>query len=44
VVEPQQRMVSVRVLSVRRPDAQLTCRAARETPATEYQITDFIPS
>ena len=44
VVEPQQRMVSVRVLSVRRPDAQLTCRAARETPATEYQITHFTPS
>lgn len=44
VVEPQQRMVSVRVLSVRRPDAQLTCRAARETPATEYQIIEFTPS
>lgn len=44
VVDPQQRMVRVQVLSVRRPDAQLTCRAARETPATEYQIIDFSPS
>jgi (2Fe-2S) ferredoxin len=44
VVEPQRRMVRVRVLSVRRPDAQLTCRAARETPATEYQIVDFTAS
>lgn len=44
VVEPQRRMVRVRVLSVRRPDAQLTCRAARETPATEYQIVDFTVS
>jgi (2Fe-2S) ferredoxin len=41
VVEPQQRMVRVQVLSVRRPDAQLTCRAGRETPATEYQIVEF---
>ena len=37
VIEPQQRKVRVKVLSVRRPDAQLTCRAVRETPATEYQ-------
>jgi hypothetical protein len=37
-------MVRVHVLSVRRADAQLTCRAARETPATEYQIIDFAPS
>jgi Sucrase/ferredoxin-like len=43
VIEPQQRMVRVRVLSVRRPEAQLTCRAGRETPATEYQITEFTP-
>jgi hypothetical protein len=35
--------VTVRVLSVRRADAQLTCRATRETPATEYQIVDFSP-
>jgi (2Fe-2S) ferredoxin len=41
VVEPQQRMLRVQVLSVRRTDAQLTCRAPRETPATEYQIIDF---
>jgi (2Fe-2S) ferredoxin len=27
------------VLAVRRPAAQLTCRAGRETPATEYQVT-----
>ena len=44
VVEPLQQMVRVHVLSVRRADAQLTCRAARETPATEYQIIDFAPS
>jgi hypothetical protein len=43
VIKPQHRMVRVRVLSVRRPDAQLTCRAARETPATEYRIIDFSP-
>lgn len=43
VIEPRQRMVKVQVLSVRRADAQLTCRAARETPATEYQIIDFKP-
>jgi (2Fe-2S) ferredoxin len=41
VIEPQQRMVRVQVLSVRRPDAQLTCRATRETPATEYRVIDF---
>jgi hypothetical protein len=34
----------VHVLSVRRPEAQLTCRALRETPATEYQIIDVTPS
>lgn len=44
LIEPQQRMVRVRVLAVRRPDAQLTCRATRETPATEYRIIDFTPS
>jgi hypothetical protein len=36
-------MLKVQVLSVRRTDAQLTCRAARETPATEYQVIDFRP-
>ena len=41
VIEPQQRLVRVQVLSVRRPDAQLTCRATRETPATEYRVIDF---
>ena len=43
VIEPLQRMLKVQVLSVRRADAQLTCRAPRETPATEYQIIDFKP-
>jgi len=33
--------VRVQVLAVRRPVAQLTCRAARETPATEYQVESF---
>jgi hypothetical protein len=44
VVGPQLRSVRVRVLSVRRADAQLTCRATRKTPATEYRIIDFSPS
>ena len=44
VIEPLQQRVRVHVLSVRRADAQLTCRAARETPATEYQIINFAPS
>jgi (2Fe-2S) ferredoxin len=44
VIEPQEIRVHVQVLSVRRPDARLTCRAARETPATEYQIVDFTVS
>jgi (2Fe-2S) ferredoxin len=44
VIEPLQQMVQVHVLSVRRADGQLTCRAVRETPATEYQIIDFAPS
>ena len=44
VVGPQLRLVRVRVLSVRRADAQLTCRATRKTPATEYRIIDFSPS
>jgi hypothetical protein len=44
VIEPQERQVRVRVLSVRRREAQLTCRAARETPATEYRIIEFTPS
>jgi hypothetical protein len=29
------------MLSVRRPHAKLTCRAARETPATEYRLQRF---
>jgi (2Fe-2S) ferredoxin len=33
--------VLVEVLAVRRPPAQLTCRATRETPATEYGIESF---
>jgi (2Fe-2S) ferredoxin len=33
--------VRVEVLAVRRPAAQLTCRADRETPATEYRIESF---
>ena len=33
--------VRVEVLAVRRPVAQLTCRAARETPATAYEIVSF---
>jgi hypothetical protein len=35
--------VRVEVLAVRRPVAQLTCRAPRETPATEYQVVSFVP-
>ena len=31
----------VEVLALRRPHAQLTCRAVRETPATEYRIESF---
>jgi (2Fe-2S) ferredoxin len=42
-IESQQRSLTVRVLSVRRPEAKLTCRAARETPATEYRIIDVKP-
>ena len=30
--------VLAEVVAVRRPPAQLTCRAARETPATEYRV------
>jgi hypothetical protein len=33
--------VRVEIMSVRRPAAQLTCRAARATPATEYRIQAF---
>jgi len=33
--------VRIEVLALRRPAAQLTCRAARETPATEYRIESF---
>jgi len=43
VVEPRRLLIRAHVLSVRRADAQLTCRAVRETPATEYQIIDFTP-
>ena len=43
VVGSQSQLARVRVLSVRRADAQLTCRATRETPATEYRIIDFSP-
>jgi (2Fe-2S) ferredoxin len=43
MIEPQQRMIRVQILSVRRPAARLTCRAARETPATEYRIIDLSP-
>ena len=42
-IESQQRSLTVRMLSVRRPEAKLTCRAARETPATEYRIIDVKP-
>jgi hypothetical protein len=31
----------VQMLSVRRPEAKLTCRAPRETPATEYQLQRY---
>jgi hypothetical protein len=44
VVGPQLQLVRVRVLSLRRADSQLTCRAARKTPATEYRVIDFSPS
>jgi hypothetical protein len=44
VVGPHLQLVRVRVLSLRRADAQLTCRAARKTPATEYRVIDFSPS
>ena len=37
------RRFRVDVLAVRRPVAQLTCRAPRETPATEYQVVAFAP-
>jgi len=33
--------VRVEILSVRRPAAQLTCRAGRATPATEYRLQSF---
>jgi hypothetical protein len=34
-------LVRVEVEAVRRPPAQLTCRAGRATPATEYQVRSF---
>jgi hypothetical protein len=33
--------VRVEVLALRRPPARLTCRAIRETPATEFRIESF---
>ena len=35
--------VRVAVLSVRRPEHQLTCRAIRATPATEYRVEALSP-
>ena len=35
--------VLVEVLALRRPPARLTCRAGRETPATEYRIESLLP-
>jgi (2Fe-2S) ferredoxin len=37
--------VRVRIQAVRRPPAQLTCRAIRSSPATEYQVEglDLLP-
>ncbi len=37
------RRYDAHVLSVRRAPAQLTCRAARPTPATEFQLLSFEP-
>jgi hypothetical protein len=34
-------LLRVEVLSVRRSAAQLTCRAGRDTPATEYRVQSF---
>jgi (2Fe-2S) ferredoxin len=42
-IVPQRVVVRVHVLSLRRTEARLTCRATRETPATEYRIIDFTP-
>jgi (2Fe-2S) ferredoxin len=36
--------VRAHVLAVRRPAAQLTCRAERETPAMEYQVLSLVPT
>lgn len=33
--------VRVRMQAIRRPSAQLTCRAIRNSPATEYQVVAF---
>jgi hypothetical protein len=33
--------IRAEMLSVRRPEAKLTCRAPRETPATEYRLLRF---
>ncbi len=35
------RVASAEIESVRRPAAQLTCRATRETPATAYRVVSF---
>ena len=35
--------VRVQIRAVRRPVAKLTCRAPRETPATEYRVVSFQP-
>jgi hypothetical protein len=34
----ERQVVRAHVMAVRRPAAQLTCRAERETPAMEYQV------
>jgi hypothetical protein len=36
-------LIQVHVDAVRRPTAQLTCRATRATPATEYRVRSFEP-
>jgi hypothetical protein len=36
--------IRVEVLSVRRAEAQLTCRASRATPATEYRVQHVDPA
>jgi len=36
-------VLQAQVVAVRRPNAQLTCRAVRETPAMEYQVRSLVP-